>query len=151
MSPRSTHLGIEWDVVVLLLPANLQSTLTKEGTMSGHIFWILETAVKPGERSDLDVLMKDMVTDIEANEPGVLNYEFFVSEDGTSCHVYERYVDSAAVMAHMGYFGSNFMERFMSILEPTSLTLYGDASDEVREALAGFAPASMLPAPGFAR
>lgn len=119
--------------------------------MSGHVFWILEAAVKPGEQNNLDVLMKDMVTAIEANEPGALNYEFFVSGDGTSCHIYERYVDSAAVMSHMGYFGSNFMERFMSILEPTNLTLYGDASDEVQEALAGFGPTLMLPAPGFAR
>jgi quinol monooxygenase YgiN len=53
--------------------------------------------------------MNDMVESTKA-EPGALNYEWFISEDGTSCHIYERYADSAAAMVHMGHFPA-FSER----------------------------------------
>ena len=64
--------------------------------------------------------------------PGTLNYEWFIDADGKNGQIYERYADSAATMTHLGAFGEKFAERFMAVLEPTRLLVYGDPSDEVK-------------------
>jgi hypothetical protein len=71
-------------------------------------------------------------------EPGTQGYEWFLTGDGRTCHINERYADSDAVMAHLGNFGSHFAERFLACFEPTSFSVYGEPSAEARAALDGF-------------
>ncbi len=59
----------------------------------GDNFWVVELSIKPGELGNFRALMSEMVVAIAANEPGTLNYELFMSEDGSTCHIYERYAD----------------------------------------------------------
>lgn len=119
--------------------------------MSDHIFWLLELAIKPGELDNLKTLMNEMVAATQANEPNTINYEWFISEDNKSCHIYERYTDSAAVMTHLGTFGQKFAERFLAALEPTRLMVYGNPSDEAIKALSELGGVFMTPSAGFAR
>ena len=119
--------------------------------MSDNVHWLLQLNIKEGELDNLKALMNEMVEATQANEPGTTNYEWFVSDDGKTCHIYERYVDSAATMVHLGNFGANFAERFLAILEPTSFVVYGDPSNEVREALAGMGAVHMSQTAGFTR
>jgi len=94
--------------------------------------------------------MQEMVA-ATREEAGALGYEWFISADGSSCHINERYTDSAAVMVHLGNFGANFAERFMSMVAPAAFVVYGEASDEVRGALAGLGPAFYGTFGGFSR
>ncbi len=119
--------------------------------MSDNIFWLLELSVKPGEADTVKALMHEMTEATRANEPGTLNYEWTFSDDGATCHLFERYADSAATLVHLGSFGANFADRFLAALEPTGFTVYGNPSAELREALTGFGPVYMAPAAGFAR
>jgi quinol monooxygenase YgiN len=117
--------------------------------VSDNVFWVVELAIKPGQLDAFKALMNDMVKATKANEPGALNYEWFISEDGTKCHVYERYADSAAVMVHMGNFAS-FGERWVATVETEGMTVYGTPSDEVKAIMAS-AGTLMAPLGGFAR
>ncbi len=119
--------------------------------MSDHVHWLLEVTIKPGERDTFIALMREMVTTTQANEPGTLNYEWFISEDETSCKIYERYTDSAAVMTHLASFGANFADRFLAASEPTRFVVFGDPTEEVREALGGFGAVFMAQIGGFTR
>ncbi len=119
--------------------------------MSDIVHWLLELNIKDGKSDDFKALMNEMVGATRANEPGTLIYEWFISEDGKSCHIYERYVDSAATMTHLGSFGQNFAERFLAAAEPTRFVVYGNPNDEVRGALAGFGAVHMSQIGGFAR
>jgi quinol monooxygenase YgiN len=119
--------------------------------MSSHVYWMLELDVHPGREDDFRALMAEMVSATQGNEPGTLNYEWATSADGTICHIYERYADSAAVMTHLATFGEQFAGRFLEVLKPTRFMVYGSPSAEVREALAGFEPVYMEPAAGFGR
>lgn len=119
--------------------------------MSDVVHWVLELNIKDDQGENFNALMNDMVEATKANEPGTMIYEWFVSADGKQCHTSERFVDSAAVMTHLGSFGANFAERFLAILEPTRLVVYGNPSDEARAALAGFGAAHMEQAGGFSR
>lgn len=119
--------------------------------MNKTVYWLLELEIQAGREKDFEVLMKEMVGATQANEPGTLNYEWNTSADGKQCHMYERYVDSAAAMTHLGNFGAKFAGRFMEVFKPVRFVVYGSPSQEVKDALAGFNPVNMNAADGFSR
>ena len=119
--------------------------------MSDNVFWVIELTIKLGELDNFKALMKDMVEATQADEPNTLNYEWFISEDNKSCHVYERYEDSAAVMTHLGNVREKFSERFMATVDPARMMVYGNPSDEVKEALSRRGAVFLTSIGGFAR
>ena len=118
--------------------------------MSNTVSWNLQLAVRDGHLDDARELTKEMIS-ATLEEPGTETYEWFLSDDGKSCHIYERYADSEAVLAHLGNFGSNFAERFLTCFEPTSFSVYGEPSAEARAALDGFGAAYLGNLGGFNR
>ena len=118
--------------------------------MDENVCWVLELAVEPGRREDFSALMRDMVA-AAGCERGTLNYEWSISSDGTVCHVYVRYLDSAAVMTHMRGFGDRFSSRFLALAKITRMTVYGAPSAEVMHALAPYGATYLAPYGGFRR
>lgn len=123
----------------------------KAKVMNNNVYWILELAVKDGELDSFRSLMSEMVDATQANEPGTLNFEWTISEDNKHCHIYERYVDSAATMTHLTTFGEKFAERFMAAVDPTRFVVYGDPNNDVKAALTEFGAVFMSPFGGFTR
>jgi Antibiotic biosynthesis monooxygenase len=119
--------------------------------MSENVYWVLEFAVDPGRFEELKTLMTELVEATRKNEAGMLDNHWAISDDRQVCHIYERFQDSVAVMTHMQWFGPNFGERFMKILKPTRLVIYGTPSVEVKNAMAEFNPIYMAPLGGFRR
>jgi len=60
----------------------------------------VECAVKKGAREALDDVLRDMVEGTSA-EPDSLAYEWYISEDGTTVHGFEKYASSDATIAHV--------------------------------------------------
>ncbi|NJL18600.1 MAG: antibiotic biosynthesis monooxygenase, partial [Nitrospira sp.] len=89
--------------------------------MHDQVAWQVELAVKPGKLESFRALTEEMVT-FTRTESGVLIYERFLSLDGATVHIYERYVDSAAAVAHLRAFGQHFGERFVSMVERRRFT-----------------------------
>ncbi len=119
--------------------------------MSSQVSWIFELEVQEGRQKDLRDLIAEMVSATQANEPGTLDYEWSISADGKQCHIFERYADSAAVLTHGEAFSKNFAGRFLEILKPVRMVIYGSPSAAVREAMADFQPVYMEFAGGFSR
>lgn len=105
--------------------------------MSEVIEWVLEMDIREGQADHVEPLVEEMSRATEADEPGAVHYEYYVSADRRRCTVIERYEDSAAAMVHIGNFGAKFAERFMKIFAPVRMTVYGPASEELRAATAG--------------
>jgi quinol monooxygenase YgiN len=112
--------------------------------MGDQISWHVKLAVKPGQIENFRALTSEMV-ECTRNEAGVLNYERFVSDDGKFVHVYERYADSAAAVAHLRQFGKDFSERFLAMVNRTQFTVFGTPSDELRGLLDGFGVTYLRP------
>ena len=119
--------------------------------MAGSVSWVLELRVKEGRSDELRALMEEMVSNTHAHEPGTQYYEWFMTADGSQCHLYERYADSAAALVHCHTFGARFAERFMSLLTPTRCTVYGSPDASVQGALSVLRPTYMGQAAGFHR
>lgn len=49
--------------------------------MTNNIYWLLELAIKDGHVHDFKALMSEMSAATENDEPGTLNYEWWVSAD----------------------------------------------------------------------
>jgi quinol monooxygenase YgiN len=118
--------------------------------MSEIVSWNLQLSVNEGRLEDARALMDEMVR-ATRDEAGALTYEWFLSADGSTCHIYERYRDSAATMEHLGGFGANFADRFMACFTPTALNVYGDPSDEVSGVMDGLGAVYFGSWGGFAR
>ncbi len=106
--------------------------------------------VRDGRLDDAKALVHEMV-EATREEEGTLTYEYFLSENGDACHIYERYADSDAVMVHLGNFGAKFADRFMACFEPTAFSVYGPASEQVRGALEAFGATHYGRLDGFSR
>lgn len=118
--------------------------------MPSPVSWNLRLAVHDGQLENFRTLMHEMVESTR-QESGTLSYESFLSEDGSTCHLHERYADSAAALVHLGNFGTKFAERFLACVQPTEFTVYGDPSDDVRQAVAGFGAVHLGTFGGFSR
>lgn len=54
-------------------------------------------------------------------------------------------------MTHLGTFGERFATRFLEVLKPIRLIVYGSPSAPVKDALAGFSPVYLEAVGGFSR
>ncbi len=118
--------------------------------MENHVSWVIELAVKPGELGTFKTLMEEMVAGTRT-EPPTLNYEWYISEDDSVIHIFEKYADSDAMIAHVSGFLEKWAARFLASVDVTRFTVYGDPSAAAREMLAGFGPTYLGPWGGFAR
>ena len=119
--------------------------------MSKNLYWNLELSIKEGRFDDFKTLVEDMSERVQQHEPGTLNYEWTADADKANFHIYERYVNSEALMTHMAGFQEHFAERFFDVLEIKRWCLYGNPSDQVKETLGGLGVEFFEPVGGFAR
>jgi quinol monooxygenase YgiN len=119
--------------------------------MSDHVLVVAENTINVGQVNNLKALVEEMINAIKHDEPGTLNYEWFITEDGTSVHVYERYINSEAYLIHLENFGQKYAERCFTYLTVTNIAIYGNPSDKVREVFKAYDPVYMSPFAGIAR
>jgi len=101
--------------------------------MNGQISWHVELAIKPGRLESFRALTGDMV-EAARHELGILSYQRFVSGDGKTVHVYERYADSAAALTHLGIFAKKFAEPFHDMVERKCFVVFGYPTTELKAA-----------------
>lgn len=118
--------------------------------MNDNIAFLLEIEFIPGREDDARALIDEM-NQSASEEPGTLNYEWNLSEDGKTMHLYERYADIAATMVHLQTLNDTFAARYMEVLKTTRWTIYGNMPDEMKAALAPFNPVYMKPIGGITR
>lgn len=118
--------------------------------MSNSVSWNLQMSVREGQLDDARALMNEMV-EATREESGAVQYEWFLGEDGGSCHIVESYTGSEAAVTHMASFLADFAERFLACFDPARLSVYGSPSAELRGVLDGFGAAYLGPFGGFRR
>jgi len=117
--------------------------------MSEEISWLLVVEIQPGQLDNFRAVARDLVASTQS-EPDTLSYEWDLSEDNSICHIYERYKDSTALIAHVQGF-HNFAERFLQACRPIRFDVYGSPSDEAKTLLADFQPTYFSHLGGFSR
>ena len=113
-----------------------------------EIAWRVELFVKPDQVGNLLALTDEMVKSASA-EVGCLSYQRFISPDGQSVHLYERYSNSGAALAHLTIFFRQFATRFASMVDRKAFIVYGAPSSELRLMLDRFSPQYLRPFGNF--
>jgi quinol monooxygenase YgiN len=117
--------------------------------MSAQISWLLEVEILPGKLEDFSAVARDLIANTQP-EPGTLDYEWHLSPEEKTAHIFERYADSAAMIKHVEGFG-NFAARFLAACRPTRFSVYGPISAEAKAMLADLDPVYFSELGGFSR
>ena len=104
--------------------------------MTDNIYWIIKLNIGEGNIQAIKDLAPAFIEKTKQEE-GALAYEWSVSADGSELHVYERYADSDAALAHLGNVGPMLPELF-ALASPITIEVYGSASDVFKEAVKDF-------------
>jgi quinol monooxygenase YgiN len=115
-----------------------------------HVSWVIELAVKDGALVAFEDLMKEMVSGT-SDEAQTLGYEWYISDDQRTVHIFEKYADSDAMVAHVNGFLEKWAERFLGAVDVTRFVVYGDPDKAARQLLDGFGATYLAPWGGFSR
>jgi quinol monooxygenase YgiN len=118
--------------------------------MDDQVSWVIELAVKPGQLEAFKTLRDEMIAGTSL-EPTSVGYEWSISEDKSTVHIYEKYADSEAMVSHVTGFLANWAKRFLEGVDVTRFTVYGTPNDEARKMLDGFGAIYLGPWGGFSR
>jgi hypothetical protein len=102
--------------------------------MSDAIVYVDTADVREGSLADLRTAIKELVDFIESNEPRILAYNAYFSDDGTKLTVVHVHPDSASLEYHLEIAGPVF-RRFVELVTLSSIHVYGEPGEKVREQL----------------
>jgi hypothetical protein len=81
-------------------------TIEKGGRMSGPFIFIATNRLKPGRLEDEKRRVPELCDFIEANEPRLIAFNEYLSEDGTEVGIVQVHPDADSMEFHMGWSAS---------------------------------------------
>lgn len=102
--------------------------------MTNNIVLVVESQVTPGKLEGLRTLAGEVAAHCRATEVGMLRYDWFVSDDGSSIRVLEEYVDSDAIRFHTQNCAP-FQPAMAECRTVQSLQIFGEPDAELRAVL----------------
>lgn len=116
------------------------------------IHYTVEFTLKQDARDRFESLAEECISRVRRDEPNTLGYEWYITADGSKCHIDEWFKDSDAMLEHLG--GSVVTEVLPKLLEAGEITgfdVHGELSPKAEEALAAFGTRNFQPLAGFTR
>jgi hypothetical protein len=99
-----------------------------QGWMSDAIVYVDTSAVRDGALKELKAGMKELADFVAANEPRLVAYNVYFSEDGTTMTVVHVHPDSASLEYHLEVAGPMF-RRLAGLVSLSSVHIYGEPSE----------------------
>lgn len=99
--------------------------------MEDRIIIIATSKLVEGQLSELQKVVKELQAHCINTEEGMLQYDWYVSDDSATIKVLETYVNAEAVLFHFDNYKS-FAARLGEFREFVSLEVYGNASEALR-------------------
>jgi quinol monooxygenase YgiN len=104
-----------------------------------EIHFRLELTIESSKIAECKKLVQEMVKVVEANEPDVINYEYYLNNVETSCVIIETYKNSDAAHAHLkGIASQTILPKIFNISRITRFDVYGDPGEELQKVLTAF-------------
>lgn len=100
--------------------------------MSEPIVYIDQSEVREGKLEELKTAMIELVELVEGNEPRLIAYNVYFTEDGSRMTVLHIHPDSASLESHMKVAGPAF-PKFAEFIRLLTIDVYGRASGELLE------------------
>ena len=111
----------------------VNTSLTKNSD-SKAITFIIDLAVNADSNEDLTLFSQEITNNVLQTEDFCLEYGYYVSEDGNSVTLYEKYIDSESAIKHgQNFMDGPFFERFFNLFTLNKFIVTGPASDEFKK------------------
>ena len=94
------------------------------------IVYVDTSDVREGALEELKPAMKELVDFVQANEPRIIAYNVYLSDDGSRMTVVHVHPDSESLEYHMEVAGPVF-RRFVELVTLSSIHIYGEPSEKV--------------------
>jgi hypothetical protein len=98
--------------------------------MSNLILYVDTSDVREGALEELKAGMKELTDFVEANEPRIMAYNVYFSDEGTTMTVVHAHPDSASFEYHMEVAGPIF-RRLAELVTLSAIHIYGEPSEKV--------------------
>ena len=98
--------------------------------MSDSIVYVDTSDVRDGALEELKAGMEELVDFVEANEPRIIAYNVYFTDDGTRMTVMHVHPDSASLEYHMEVAGPVFRQ-FAELVTLEAIHVYGEPSEKV--------------------
>ena len=97
--------------------------------MSDLILYVDTSDVREGALEELKPAIRELVDFVEANEPRLIAYNVYLSDEGTTMTVVNVHPDSASLEYHMTVAGPLFRQ-FVELVTLSSIHIYGEPSEK---------------------
>jgi quinol monooxygenase YgiN len=104
--------------------------------MPEPILYIDLSDIRPGKLETVKALMTDLVAFVEANEPQLIAYDFYIDETDNTMTCVALHPDSASMEFHMDIGWERF-RAFSEHIDQRSIDVYGEANENVMARLQG--------------
>lgn len=102
--------------------------------MSQPLVYVDTSRVRKGAVIELKSAIKELAEFVEENEPQLLSYSVYLSDDGSEMTVVQAHADPASLDYHMEVAGPRF-GRFVDLVTLSSIHIYGEPSTDALEQL----------------
>jgi hypothetical protein len=102
--------------------------------MIAPIIYIDQSEIQGGKRPQLEAAINELVEFIEANEPRLIAYDIYFSEDHARMTVLHVHSDAASLEFHMTVAGHLF-PKFAEFIKLQRIDIYGEVPDYLVERL----------------
>ncbi|MBW5481211.1 hypothetical protein GPJ59_04760 [Streptomyces bambusae] len=109
--------------------------------MLHKIYYVDRSDILPGRLDDVKAAMLELAAFVEAAEPQLLAYHFYVDEAGSTMSVVAVHPDAASLELHLELGGPKF-RAFVPLIRMRSIDVYGEPSPAAMDRLR--AKASLL-------
>lgn len=97
--------------------------------MPEPIVYVDSSEVREGALQELRTAIKELADFVETNEPRILAYNVYLSDDGTQMSVIHVHPDPGSLEFHMKVAGPAF-RRFADLITLSSIHIYGRPSEK---------------------
>jgi quinol monooxygenase YgiN len=111
----------------------VSTNLTKNSD-SKAITFIIDLAVNADSNEDLTLFSQEITNNVLKTEDFCLEYGYYVSEDGISVTLYEKYINSESAIKHaQNFMAGPFFDRFFNLFTLNKFIVTGPTSDEFKK------------------
>jgi hypothetical protein len=97
--------------------------------MSQPLVYVDTSDVHEGALEELKVAIQELAEFIQANEPRLIAYNIYITDDGSQMTVMHMHADSASLDYHMDVAGPRFGS-FAHLVTLSSIHIYGEPSEK---------------------
>ena len=99
-----------------------------------NVAYIIEFTIQDGKTQEFSEKAAGYTEAVQANEPGTLEYQWWLSEDQGRCLLKETFSSSEALLTHLENVGPSLPD-LLAIAPITRWEVFGDVSADARTAL----------------